>query len=354
MSTRMYIVAQLTLHDQERYLRYLQDLEDALADFGATLLVADDKPRVEDKEASWPYDRLLLVEFPTEHALSEWTESAKYLALAPTGRAAATGSVIAVKGSASHLRHAHARYDQIGESYARFRQEDPQLRGRIMAALGDARNVVNVGAGTGSYEPNDRYVLAIEPSEVMAKQRPEHAVPALRAWAGELPLRDRSVDAALAVLSVHHWDAQREHGVRELRRVARGPVVIVTIDPRVSNAMWLLKDYLPEVAALDAAIFPLPEQLASWLGGQVSIETVLVPRETPDWMLLSYWAHPERVLDAEARAATSGFARMPPAVVERVVHSVATDLESGAWERKYGELRALEAYDAGLRIIVAR
>jgi SAM-dependent methyltransferase len=249
---------------------------------------------------------------------------------------------------------AGARYDAIGSEYARFRREDPSLRRRIFASLGDARTVVNVGAGAGSYEPRDRYVLAIEPSDIMAAQRSPTHVPALRASAGELPLRDGDVDAAMAILTLHHWDDAREQGVRELRRVARGPVVIVSYDPRVSASMWLMAEYLPEVVALDSVIFPLPELVAEWLGGSVEIEPLPIPRDTPDWMLGSYWAHPERVLDAEARAATSGFARMPAAVVDRVVTDLRRDLADGTWDARHGRLRQLDAYDAGLRLIVAR
>lgn len=246
------------------------------------------------------------------------------------------------------------RYDTIGRSYTRTRREDPRFRAGIHAALAGARTVVNVGAGAGAYEPRDRHVIAIEPSHVMAAQRPAELAPAIRASAGNLPLRDRSVDAAMAVLSVHHWDEEREKGVRELRRVARGPVVILTYDAAVSAAMWLMADYLPEVAALDRLIFPPPERLAEWLGGYVRIEEVPIPRDTPDWMLGSFWAHPERVLDASARAATSGFARMPAEVVDRVVAEVSRDLASGAWDERYGHLRRRDALDVGLRLVVAR
>ncbi|WCB96130.1 hypothetical protein DSM104299_04885 [Baekduia alba] len=245
------------------------------------------------------------------------------------------------------------RYDRIGEGYARRRQEDPRIAARVHEALGDARTVVNVGAGAGSYEPVDRHVVAVEPSDVMAAQRPPHLAPAIRATAGRLPLRDASVDAAMAMLTLHHWDYEQEQGVRELRRVARGPVVLLTLDPRVSGATWLMADYLPEVADLDRAIFPTPERLADWLGGQVRTHVIEVPRDTPDGMLLSFWAHPERVLDPAARAATSGFARMQPAIVDRCAAAVARDLTSGAWDARHGHLRGLDAYDAGLRLIVA-
>jgi SAM-dependent methyltransferase len=245
------------------------------------------------------------------------------------------------------------RYERIGIGYALTRRQDPRLADRIRAALGDARTVVNVGAGAGSYEPRDRHVIAIEPSEVMSAQRPSELAPAIRASAGELPLRDQSVDAAMAILSIHHWDRDQERGVREMRRVARGPVVILTFDAEISGQMWLMADYLPEVAELDRRIFPSADTLSRWLGGAVSVEKVEVPNDTPDWTLASFWAHPERVLDPVARAATSGFARMAPEVVERVAEAVRRDLESGEWDRRHGQLRDRLSFDAGLRLIIS-
>ncbi len=246
-----------------------------------------------------------------------------------------------------------ATYDTIGKNYASLRREDALLVARIHAALGTARSVVNVGAGAGSYEPRDRYVVAIEPSDVMAAQRPIDLAPAIRAFAGQLPLRDNTVDGAMAILTVHHWGSEQECGVRELRRVARGPVVILTYDPRVSSAMWLTSDYWPELARLDREIFPLPEVLSEWLGGDVSIHPVPIPCDTSDWMLGSFWAHPERVLDPNARAVTSGFACMGEDIVDRIVAAVRSDLVDGTWDRRHGALRTLREYDAGLRLVVA-
>ncbi len=246
------------------------------------------------------------------------------------------------------------RYQSIGRSYGRTRREDPRLAALIHSALGDARVVVNVGAGTGSYEPRDRYVIAIEPSDVMAAQRPAELAPAVRATAGSLPLRDQSVDAAMAILTIHHWDDERERGVHELRRVARGPVVILTYDAAVSNRMWLMAEYLPEVARLDSEIFPSLDQLADWLGGEMDVRVVPVARDTTDWTLGSFWAHPERVLDPDARNSTSGFARMSDEVVGRVVAAVGSDLESGMWDRRHAELREVDELDVGLRLIVNR
>jgi SAM-dependent methyltransferase len=245
------------------------------------------------------------------------------------------------------------RYEQIGRGYAAVRREDPRIAAIVQEALGDARTIVNVGAGAGSYEQRDRHVVAIEPSDVMAAQRPRDRAPALRATAGALPLRDNEVDAAMAILTIHHWDAEQERGVRELRRVARGPVVILTFDAPVCARMWLVADYLPEVGELDRRIFPTIGRLTEWLGPDTSVRTIEVPADTPDGTLAAFWAHPERVLDPAARAATSGFARMDPAVVERVVAQLRADLESGAWDARHGDLRRRRAYDAGLRLVVS-
>jgi SAM-dependent methyltransferase len=247
-----------------------------------------------------------------------------------------------------------ARYDAIGAGYGATRQEDPRIAAQIHEALGDARTVVNVGAGTGSYEPRDREVIPIEPSEVMIAQRDPSLPRAIRSRAYPLPLADGSVDAAMAVLTVHHWDEDQERGVRELRRVARGPVVIVTFDAEVAARMWLIADYFPEIAELDRRTCPPPETLASWLGGETEVRVVPTSSDTPDWSLASFWAHPERVLDARARGSTSGFARMPPEVGERVVAAVERDLRDGTWDSRYGHLRELEEYDAGWRLVVAR
>jgi SAM-dependent methyltransferase len=244
------------------------------------------------------------------------------------------------------------RYDSIGHGYAARRREEPRFRERIFAALGSSQSVVNVGAGAGSYEPRDRCVIAIEPSDVMAAQRPRDLSPAVKAEAHRLPLRDGSVDAAMALLSVHHWDEYQEEGVRELRRVASGPVVILTCDPDVSAAMWLMADYLPELADLDRRTLPRLERLSGWLGGTTHVNVIPIPRDTCDWMLLSFWAHPERVLDASARNATSGFARMPSGVVDRVVAAVGRDIQDGTWDARHGHLRKLDEYDAGLRLVV--
>jgi SAM-dependent methyltransferase len=236
------------------------------------------------------------------------------------------------------------RYDEIGAGYAARRRADPRIAARIHAALGDAQTVVNVGAGSGSYEPTDRPVVAIEPSKVMALQRPPHLPPAVIGTAEALPLASNSADAVMAVLTIHHWtDVQA--GIREMQRVARERIVIVTIDPGVQARMWLFSEYIPEVAARDMEEFPAIDTLPG------TSEVIPVPCDCSDGFLLSFWSRPERVLDSEARAATSGFARLDPAVEAAVVARLASDLETGTWDAKHGDLRRLPEFDAGLRLL---
>lgn len=246
-----------------------------------------------------------------------------------------------------------ADYNLIGQNYAIKRCEDPLIGDRIHVALDDAKTVVNVGAGAGSYEPSDRIVLAVEPSHTMALQRRPNLLPTINAQADKLPFHDKSVDAAMTVLSLHHWIPKQKNGILEMSRIARKRIVIVTVDPRVSGSMWLMNDYLHEVKTLDNQIFPSPEVICQWLNSPTQIEVLPISRDTPDWNLLSFWAHPERVLDPSARAATSGFARQPDHVTQRVVSSVKKDLENGTWDKRYGQLRNLAALDVGLRLITA-
>ena len=255
-----------------------------------------------------------------------------------------------MSGGNGEMNTAGDRYDTIGQGYTRTRREDPRdCRGSC--PLSATRTVVNVGAVPARYEPDDRHVIAVEPSDVMAAQRPRSRVPAIRAFADDLPLRDGAVDAAMAVLTLHHWDDACNRGVREKCRVARGRVVIVTYDLCVSGAMWLLAEYLPEVATLDHKIFPTPERLAEWLGGRVAVEPLPIHRDSPDWMLGLLLGAPRAGARPEARAATSGFARMPAPVVDRVVAAIAARLADGSWDRRHAH-PPLEEYDAGLRLIV--
>jgi SAM-dependent methyltransferase len=244
------------------------------------------------------------------------------------------------------------RYDAIGQGYAQFRRADPRIEAVIHAALGDARTVVNVGAGTGSYEPTDRPVIPIEPSTIMARQRGDFLPPAVLASAESLPLADDSVDAAMAVLTVHHWSDWRT-GAAELARVSRRRIVILTIEPDAEADMWLFRDYIPEVVARDRREFPPVQAIAAELSETARVITVPVPADCTDGFLLSFWSRPEAVLDAGARAATSGFARMEGDREVQAVSRLAGDLASGEWDRRNPGLRTMPELDVGLRLIIA-
>lgn len=249
------------------------------------------------------------------------------------------------------MRDASIDYDTFGVGYAHHRRPDPRIAAAIHAALGDAGTVVNVGAGTGSYEPLDRHIIAIEPSATMRAQRPPALVPAIDARAESLPLDDDSVDAGMAILTVHHW-SDPEAGLRELRRVVRGPVVVLSFDLELLAEFWLISDYLPEALADDRERFPTFDQIAAALGGG-RIEPVTVPADCTDGFFEAYYSRPEKYLDPAVRAAQSVWPRLPPGVQERCVATLAADLESGSWDAKHGWLRDRPAYDGGLRLIVS-
>jgi SAM-dependent methyltransferase len=242
-------------------------------------------------------------------------------------------------------------YERLGHGYSGRRRPDPRIEAQIHAALGDARTVVNVGAGAGSYEPLDRHVIAVEPSATMRAQRPPGLAPAIEARAERMPLGDDSVDAGMATLTIHHW-TDPEAGLRELRRVARGPVVILTFDIDVLAKFWLIDEYLPEVLEDDRGRFPSIERVSRALGS-ASVEPVPVPADCTDGFFEAYGSRPERYLDPSVRAAQSAWPRMGPGVEARCVAELRADLASGAWDAKHGWLRDLPTYDGGLRLIVS-
>ena len=239
-------------------------------------------------------------------------------------------------------------YDRIGRGYAGYRRPDPRIASRIEEALGSARSVVNVGAGTGSYEPADRTVVAVEPSGEMVRQRAETAAPAVRGAAERLPLRGRSVDAALAVLTIHHWTDWRR-GLAEMRRVARDRVVILTWDPEHAG-FWLVQDYFPEIPAADRETFPTFAEMERVLG-PIDVRPVPVPADCSDGFLGAYWRRPATYLDAGARSAISAFAKLRD--VDEKIARLRADLDDGTWERRHGKLLSLPEIDLGYRLIVA-
>jgi SAM-dependent methyltransferase len=241
-------------------------------------------------------------------------------------------------------------YDEHGRHYTCGRRTDPRIEARVHAALGEARTVVNVGAGTGSYEPRDRWVLAVEPSATMRAQRPPGATPAIAARAEALPLDDDSVDAAMACVTVHHWP-RRDAGLAEMRRVARGPVVVFTFDlDRLPP--WQL-DYLREGVEIERARFGSVEEVAVGLGGRTRVEAIPTPADCKDGFFEAFWNRPEALLDPAVRASQSMWELLDEGVEERIVARLAVDLESGRWDERYGELREIDSFEGSLRLVVS-
>lgn len=240
-----------------------------------------------------------------------------------------------------------AKYDVIGINYAELRKPDARIAQVIESALGSAQTVLNVGAGTGSYEPTDRSVIAVEPSREMIRKRSPAAAAAVQASAGDLPFDDRRFDASMAILTLHHWP-DKEAGLREMRRVTRGRIVLLTFDP--SHRPWLT-DYLPELAALDEGQMPAMSCYARWLGS-VEITPVPVPHDCSDGLLYAYWRRPAAYLDARIRSGSSSFWALGNAA-ETGLQTLRRDLDSGAWARRYADLLTRDEYDAGYRLVVA-
>ena len=241
-------------------------------------------------------------------------------------------------------------YERHGRGYARQRRTDPRIAARVHAALGDARTVVNVGAGTGSYEPEDRWLLAVEPSATMRAQRPRGSAPALAARAEHLPFDDDAFDAAMACISVHHWDPV-EAGLRELRRVARGPVVVLTLQIDAMPA-WQ-QDHLEEGLRMERTWFPTAEGIASALGGRVRIESIPTPADCADGFIEAYWNRPEGLLDPAVRGAQSMWARLPEGAGDRIVARLQDELASGRWDAAHGHLRTQAEFEGSLRLVVS-
>lgn len=239
-------------------------------------------------------------------------------------------------------------YDQLGIGYARLRRPDPRLAGSIVQALGAAETVVNVGAGSGSYEPLDRQVIAVEPSLTMIRQRPRGSAPVVRASATHLPFKDASFAAALAVLTVHHWP-DHTRGLRELARVARDRVVVVTWDPAFSG-FWLIDDYFPAIAELDRRLCPTAEEFRCALG-DCTIRPLPIPHDCTDGFLGAYWRRPQAYLRREVRHAISAFAKI--AGVAEGLARLAHDLADGTWQRRHGHLLHQEEIDLGYRLVVS-
>ena len=241
-----------------------------------------------------------------------------------------------------------ATYDTIGINYANLRKADPRIEAMVWQALGPAETVVNVGAGAGNYEPSDRKVTAVEPSEEMIRQRPPSDATVIQGNAEDLPFADNTFDAAMASLTVHHW-SNKERGIKELRRVSRGPVVLLTYDPDF-RGLWLTT-YFPELNTLDEGQMPKIADYEKWLG-PVDVKPVPIPHDCTDGFLAGYWRRPAVYLDPRARAAMSSFWAVGD--VSAGLARLESDLETGLWKERNAHLLQLDALDCGYRLVTAQ
>jgi SAM-dependent methyltransferase len=242
-------------------------------------------------------------------------------------------------------------YDRIGEGYARTRRPDPRIATRIVDALADADSVANIGAGAGSYEPRDRPVVAVEPSELMIRQRGHDAASAVLATAEALPFPDAAFDAAMAIFTVHHW-SDRARGIREMKRVTRHRVIVVTWDEEVWESFWLVREYFPGIANLDRPRAVDISELAGALGGATVI-SMPVPHDCVDGFHGAFWRRPQAYLDPAIRAGISTYALMPRAELNDGLRRLQEDLDSGAWLNRHEDLMTLDEIDLGYRLIVS-
>jgi SAM-dependent methyltransferase len=244
-----------------------------------------------------------------------------------------------------------AAYDRIGVGYSSVRRPEPRIAARIEAALGEARSVLNVGAGTGSYEPADREVTALEPSQTMIAQRPPGSAPVVQGFAEDLPFEDDSFDAAMALITIHHW-SDLEVGLAEMVRVASQRVLVLTMTPVPPEDPWMRRDYFPGILESHTRLMPPIDELTTMLPN-ASVESLPLPNGCTDGFWMAIWDRPELHLDPDVRRASSNWHQMPPDEVERGLAKLKADLESGRWDERNGHLREAPQLDLGLRLVSA-
>lgn len=240
-------------------------------------------------------------------------------------------------------------YGLIGSVYSDYRRPDPRIARHIHAALGDAVTVLNVGAGAGSYEPEDREVTAVEPSATMRALRPAHRTAAIDAVAEDLPFPDATFHAAMGTFTIHQW-RDLDLGLREVRRVTRGRIVLLTCDPARLSHFWLA-EYRPEPLEVEARGYPPPVEVARILGGSTTVALLPIPLDCTDGFNEAYYGRPERLLDPNARRACSAWSFVDDAAVRRFGRALASDLASGAWDARHGHLRTQAAFEGSLILV---
>ncbi|HRI01343.1 MAG TPA: class I SAM-dependent methyltransferase [Saprospiraceae bacterium] len=243
-------------------------------------------------------------------------------------------------------------YDKHGQKYSSHRQTDSRIEQYIIEALGNAKTILNVGAGAGSYEPVDKYIVAVEPSAAMRHQRMiRHKVPAINAKADCLPFDDHSFDASMALVTVHHWP-DIDKGLKELRRVTREQVVVMTFDPEQLDQFWNA-EYFPEVIEVEKGRYPTIELIKNSLGGNCKVIPIPIPLDCKDGFQEAFYGRPEAFLEKEVRLAQSAWGFIPEEKQEEIVKRLQTDLENGNWDKKYGHFRTQPYFTCALRLVVA-
>ncbi len=243
-------------------------------------------------------------------------------------------------------------YDKFGQQYAHHRQTDPRIAAYVHDALADAKTILNVGAGAGSYEPTDKYVVAVEPSIVMRAQRINNGkTPAIIGTADALPFDDNAFDASMAMVTVHHWPDINK-GLKELRRVTKHQVIIMTFDPDALDNFWNAH-YFPELIAVEKARYPTVEFITNSLGGNCEVKSIPIPLDCIDGFQEAFYGRPEAFLEKQVRMSQSAWGFLPDGVEERIIQTLADDLQSGNWDKKFGHFRTQPTFTCALRLIIA-
>ncbi len=244
-------------------------------------------------------------------------------------------------------------YDKLGQNYSGYRKTDPRIAQFVFNALADAKTILNVGAGAGSYEPEDKYVVAIEPSASMRKQRIENGkYPAIDAKADHLPFDDNSFDAAMAMVTIHHWP-DIDKGLKEIRRVTKNQIVIMTFDPDELDNFWNV-NYFPELIAVEKARYPSIASITKSLGGNCDVIAIPIPLDCVDGFQEAFYGRPEAFLQKEVRQSQSAWGFLPEGLEDKLVKALETDLKSGAWDEKYGHYRTESNFTCALRLIISK
>ena len=237
-------------------------------------------------------------------------------------------------------------FERLALVYRGARRADPRIAALVAEAIGDARSVVNVGAGTGSYEPTDRYVVAVEPAAAMRAQRPSEAAPCVAASAESLPFVDASFDVAMGIYTDFHW-SDRAAGIAEMKRVARSAVVLLTVDSESADRFWLIRDYFPEAKSLFASVGDLVAMLPG-----ADVRPVMIPDDCQDGFVQAFWKRPRALLDPKVRSSMAVFGRMHPDTVQTRIDQLRSDLEDGTWQKRNALLTDACSADVGHRIVV--